>query len=290
MVIKKQHKKLRKQIFVPRDRMEITKIPCFIDEDFGKYLHEEVQKRYGKFEVITKIRRGRRFISPGERYDNPYSEGPSQYRATLLGTIFYSVAINEVLKNNELNLRIATPKDIEKILKNRRLDLRNQRIATALVLRDLTIKGDFNAPLIGPLTEQVHQTLGKPPGVMIPLASLCLEEDKSSPYGLKFKLNENPEIIDASVLMENGWFEETDEETGLPKKIRLEERESVWYWEDHLKTPRYVHTQKESNLSTLALEVGNWSCQRDVLITSRLILSRPDLSERYGWIVLDYNK
>jgi hypothetical protein len=128
--------------------------------------------------------------------------------------LFAFVLLNHILR--EKNMRIATPRDLEKILKNNELDLKGTYGDSALVLRS---DGDPNSYLAGKLIEEVKQNNGSIEyPTMIPLAGLELEYDSGSPHNLSFRLGSNSQIIYAPQLdnSNNGKKFSEGDEKGLP--------------------------------------------------------------------------
>ena len=129
---------------------------------------------------------------------------------------FYAVAVQSRLPPG---MNVATQADLETAMKIGSMDFRNTYEDTGLVLRT---EGDPNGYLANNLMKQVKERGKKKMPVTIPLRSLSLERDSSSPHGLAFKLRDDAEIIYAPILNQgNGNFtsEDIDKKTGLPKKL-----------------------------------------------------------------------
>src|SRR3989339_999089 len=158
---------------------------------------------------------------------------------------FYVVLVNEVLRNNKLNLHTATPAEIERTLSlGDVLGIKgNYYVDTGLVLRSPQDSYAPNDPLAKDLTNQLEKGLGKQLKlpVMIPLKYLDLKNDNNK-YGLGLVLREDAEIIQTDVLNQQGKFDQKDinPETGLPREVRRE-------------GSRYLYTRSEG-LSGLCVD------------------------------------
>ena len=191
----------------------LIEVPGFISQigflrgNFGKAFLEEYQGRaksdYRYNSALNVL-----------KYDSNVVKGSNSFAVVLA---------NQILRQE--GLRTATQADLEKALRIGALELRETYEDTGLVLRSEEDGDCFsNIPVSRDLAEQL-KTRGiefspKNP-VMIPLTGLELENaDKG--YGLTFKLREDAEIYNASILNEKtGKFssEDIDEKTGLPKKL-----------------------------------------------------------------------
>jgi hypothetical protein len=172
----------------------------FLEGDFGREVNEAVQKKYGEFKAISKIKF--RYLHSNGRVvgSNP----------------FYVVAVNEVIRRE--GLRTATPADLERILKVNALDLSRFYIDSALVLIS---EGEPNSYLARNLMTQIKKgNKRKKMPVMIPLSGLKLFADSDSSHGLSFKIAES-KIVYSPILNKSGNFksEEIDEKTGLPSRL-----------------------------------------------------------------------
>lgn len=131
---------------------------------------------------------------------------------------FYVVAVQDRLPSG---IRVATQGDLERAMREGRMNFKGTYENTGLVLRT---DGDPNEYLARDLMLQVKARNKKQKmPVMIPLYGLTLVKDQNSlPYGLRFKLKEDAEIIDALILNQGtGNFSSDDinEKIGLPTKL-----------------------------------------------------------------------
>ena len=119
----------------------------------------------------------------------------------------------------EQGLRVATPADLENILKTKALSLNVTYEDSALVLRNTDKPNSYLAKVLYDQVKQRQPKIKTP--IMIPLAGLELQTDQASPHGLSFKLGENASLIYAPILDKEGNFNSTDidEQTGLPKNL-----------------------------------------------------------------------
>jgi len=174
---------------------KIIKVPGFLSGDFGRDFSEEYQGRmktdFGNANVLNVLKDG--------KGSNPYAV----------------VLANQILR--QVGLRTATPADIERILRQKSLDLSGVYVDTGLVLRSEDEPNEYLAKdLIRQLGEQ------KLP-VMIPLVGLDLRVDSNAPNGLAFNVREDAEIVYDEILnSECGNFDsdDVDEKTGLPQKLK----------------------------------------------------------------------
>ncbi|MBI3622837.1 hypothetical protein HY212_02015 [Candidatus Pacearchaeota archaeon] len=192
--------------FVERSGNKTVILPTFLEGKFGRTIHEEVFAKYKKF---PSVRGTNREIAYDKKDKIVIGSNPS-----------YAVAVNEILRANGLNLRTASPADLERVLKTGALPLQGQYEDSALVLRD---EGDPNSYLAGNLLSQVktRDSKQKMPA-MIPLYSLDLVKDPDSPHGLAFKLRDDAELIYAPILSAKNnrkTFSVTVKSTGLPKEL-----------------------------------------------------------------------
>ena len=112
-------------------------------------------------------------------------------------TPFSAVLINKILE--EYGVRIAMPKDLEKIINTNSLPLQGFYEDVALVLRG---EGEPNRYLAHDLSTQIKRRQKLEYPVMIPLSSLHLNSRYFADYnGLSFKLRDDAEIIYAPQLV-----------------------------------------------------------------------------------------
>src|SRR3989344_2591501 len=157
---------------------------------------------------------------------------------------FYAVLVNEVLRNNKLNLHTATPAEIERTLSlGDVLGIKgNYYVDTGLVLRSPQDSYAPNDPLAKDLAAQIEHRLGKQLELSVmPLNGFDLKNDNNK-YGLGLVLREDAEIIHSDVLNQQGKFDQKDinPETGLPREVRRE-------------GSRYLYTRSEG-LSRLCVD------------------------------------
>ncbi len=197
----------------------------------AKKIHEEIHARFGKYELLRC--EWKNAIYP-TRYDI-YMDSPILDHSTN----FYLAAVNMILRERKTGLRTATQADLERALKRSyfRDKLANHNIKTALVLRrgEESFREEEYNFMEYYLTKQLRERNRNTEfPVMIPFASLDLEEGTDSPHeGLAFRLIDNAEVIHSPILSppinyedsdeSTGSFcffsEDVDEKTGLPKKL-----------------------------------------------------------------------
>lgn len=126
---------------------------------------------------------------------------------------FAFVLLNQIV--SEKGMRIATPADLERALKEGEIDLKGTYGDSALVLRS----GDNpNEYLAKNLIEQLQRRGSVQYPLMMPLIGLELKSDTRSPHGLTFVLTNSSEAIYAPQLEHANdckKFSEADEK-GLP--------------------------------------------------------------------------
>ncbi len=126
---------------------------------------------------------------------------------------FAFVLLNQIVA--EQGMRIATPVDLERALKEGGIDLKGTYGDSALVLRS---ESDPNLYLAKHLAKQLKGRGDLQYPVMIPLVGLELRKDSQSPHGLSFSLTDSGEAIYARQLEhanDRKKFTEADEK-GLP--------------------------------------------------------------------------
>lgn len=171
----------------------------FLQGEFGEAVHNAVVKKYGSFDPIKRI--------------SGFSDGVVKGLNS-----FYAVAVQEVIAPQ--GLQVATPADLERVLRTDALELRGHNYEdSALVLRS---EGSPNAYLAKDLAKQIRANQNLKFPVMIPLTGLALREDSQSDYRLAFDLKDGAEVIYSKILNKNtNQFssENVDEKTGLPTKL-----------------------------------------------------------------------
>ena len=171
----------------------------FLTRDFGKAVLEEVQGRaradHHDAAVLNVL-----------SYHDGVVTGSNAYVLPLIGSIV-----------RQQNLHVATPADLELVIKTNAFSLQGTYEDFALVLRS---KGEPNSYLARHLAHQVTargHNLRAP--LMIPYAGLELINDSDAPEGLAFKLREDAAVIEAPILKKPGRFNQADVDyaIGLPR-------------------------------------------------------------------------
>ena len=148
---------------------------------------------------------------------------------------FYTVLVNEILREGSQKLRTAAPADIERTLRaGDMLGIKGRHyVDTGLVLRSETDSYKRNDPLSRDLYNQLRKRVKLP--VMIPLNGLDLKLDTNE-CGLGFNLREDAQLVHAPILNKPGRFntEDIDQETGLPKETGKEGSRQLYTREDGL--------------------------------------------------------
>ena len=170
----------------------------FLGGKQGKEINAEIQAKYNNFPALQIASYSMSVI----KGSNP----------------FYVVAVNEILRQNEINAGTATQADLERVLKKGTLNLKAHFEDSALVLRN---EGDPNAYLAKDLIKQIRERTNEEEitPLMIPLAGLELRTDQDSKYGLAFNLTDDSQIIYAPQLVHinnEKRFNEA-EDKGMPK-------------------------------------------------------------------------
>ena len=186
-------------------RIEQEQKPEFLEGKLGKYVNEEIQAKYGKFSVINTV-------------------GYKKFSRTVKGsTPFYVVAVNEVLRNNGINLRTANQAELEKALREGSLNLKGHYEDSGLILRSGEEPNSYLAQKLLKQQRKLGFSEGRLPyPLMIPLTELELRDDGNSEYGLAFDLMEGGNVILADILSEYNnkrTFSKTDRGTGLPSEV-----------------------------------------------------------------------
>src|SRR3990167_2323622 len=174
---------------------------------------------------------------------------------------FYAVLVNEVLRNNKLNLHTATPAEIERTLSlGDVLGIKgNYYVDTGLVLRSPQDSYAPNDPLAKDLAAQIEHRLGKQLELSVmPLNGFDLKNDNNK-YGLGLVLREDAEIVHSPILRESGKFytKDIDKNTGLPTKVG--EKGNISFYSDPFGLFRLG---MESNFDGFSLNVRsgpNWA-------------------------------
>ena len=177
----------------------------FLRDNFGQAVLEEVQERT---EADYKDNSALKVLSYNKKTNIVQGSNP-----------FVAVLINKIIRDQ--GLRTATQADLEKILRISLLPLQGQYEDTSLVLRSDNDSYQQNDYLAKDLASQIKKRQPKIElPVMIPFTGLELRLDQDSHYGLAFNLREDANIIYDSILKKpTSNFEETKEDSGLPKEL-----------------------------------------------------------------------
>ena len=171
----------------------------FLEGDFGRAVLDEYQGR-------TKADyQGNIFLNVLSYYH--YKDGIVRG-----SNPFAVVLINQILPEG---MRVATPADLETILKTEVLDLKGHYELAALVLRR---KDNPNTYLAEDLDNQIQSRYKVEYPIMIPLVSLELVNNSNLNIDLSFNLREDAQIIYAPQLVQGNnekRFSQTDK-NGLP--------------------------------------------------------------------------
>ena len=216
----------------------------FLQGEFGEAVNNAVVEKYGSFDPIKRISG---FSDGVVKGSNP----------------FYAVAVQEVIAPQ--GLRVATPVDLEKVLKIGALELRGQYEDSALVLRS---EDSPNAYLAKDLAKQIRANQDLKFPIMIPLNGLALREDSKSDYGLAFDLKDGADVIYSKILNKNtNQFssENIDEKTGLPTKLGGEDR--TFYTRDSGLSRFYLYRGLDLDSYGSLLAYSD-SCGRVVVVNS----------------------
>ena len=188
-------------IEVPKDTPKIG----FLEGDFGREFLAEYNGRASKYGNNSSL--GELSIQDGlVKGSNPFTV----------------VLANEVLAKEKL--RTATQADLEKALKLRVLELRENYEDTGLVLRS---EENPNSYLARDLTKQLRaRNIKFEYPVLLNLTDLSLKVDQDSDYGLAFNLKDEAVPVYVPVLNSlNGSrfnFSDVNEATGLPQQLKKE--------------------------------------------------------------------
>jgi len=179
----------------------------FLRRALGEEINKKIQNKYGKFEPINKI-----IYNPKTRL----IEGSNP---------FYVVAVQEFLPEG---IRVATQADLEKILKNNLLPLKNHYEDSGLVWRSNQEPNEYLAKDIKKQFKAKGIALKENSAYVFPLFSLRLRADEYSPYKLSFNITdetlkayfEAPILNEATQQKFNN--KDIDKSIGLPKKVGAE--------------------------------------------------------------------
>src|SRR3989338_9572707 len=212
--------------FKGKPTIDLSRVPIagFLEGNFGKEIFNEARE-----------------IALGKYHSAPSLLTPFYQGGVVRGSNpFYAVLVNEVLRNNKLNLHTATPADIGICINLRGWGIGHDcYIDTALVLSNVTNPyNQDNLSLAKDLAAQIEHRLGKQLELSVmPLNGFDLKNDNNE-YGLGLVLREDAEIIHSDVLNRQGKFDQKDinTETGLPREVRREVRREG---------SRYLYTRSE---------------------------------------------
>jgi len=176
----------------------------FLQDDFGKSIHEKIQEKYGSFPAIS-------IINYDEKEKIVKGSNP-----------FYAVAVQEFLPEN---IRVATQADLERILKMSSLQLKEQYEYSSLVWISNQSPNKYLAKDIYRQFKSNGIELIEEKAYVIPLFTLKLREDENSPHKLAFDIVdltlqsyfEAPILNEASRQKFNS--DDIDEKIGLPKRV-----------------------------------------------------------------------
>jgi hypothetical protein len=200
----------------------VTMHADYLGGEFGKAVDAEVQRKYGKHQIINQIKFGVTYTASGQ--------GPKNNEVNSTNP-FYVVAVNMIIRNE--GLRTARPSDMEIIFKNMGDKLTPwYYMDAALLLKD---NGDPNSYLAQNLINQINKAnikkrgkrgtkgLGNILPLMIPLSELNLLEDSNSPHGLSFQFKKEAIVYHASLFNKiyDARFSpgDIDDVSGLPMKF-----------------------------------------------------------------------
>ena len=184
---------------------------------------------------------------------------------TIIESNDYSVVLaNQILR--QVGLRTVTQADVEKILRNKDLDLSEFYVDTALVLRSGDNPNEYLAKdLIEQLNKRETPTFIAP--TMIPLVGLDLRIDKNSSSGLAFDVREDAEIIYDKILnSDDKSFNSSDInfKTGLPKKLDASGNRRLWTRNSGLSR---FYLGRDSNLDSDDSNLDNSNGNGRVVVT-----------------------
>ena len=176
----------------------------FLRRALGEEINKKIQNKYGKFEPINKI-----IYNPKTRL----IEGSNP---------FYVVAVQEFLPEG---IRVVTQADLEKILKNNLLPLKNHYEDSGLVWRSNQEPNEYLAKDIKKQFKAKGIALKENSAYVFPLFSLRLRADEHSPCKLSFNLTDETlkAYFEAPILMSKDInfinLNDMNEKTGLLNKI-----------------------------------------------------------------------
>jgi len=207
----------------------------FLQDDFGKSIHEKIQEKYGSFHAISIIN---------------YDEKGKIVKGT---NPFYVLAANEFLPEG---IRTATQADLERILKTNLLNLKNIWEDSSLVWRSNQDPNEYLAKALYQQFKDRGITLQEGTPYVIPLFTLKLRQDTKSEHKLAFDISNSTleSYFEAPILNEvyQQQFNNSDidEKTGIPSQVGNSGNRKLYtrnYQDD---------TPKNSGLSRLDLDLG----------------------------------
>ena len=190
----------------PSINLPVGSNPRFLDGAAGKDIHDAVMKRWGTYEVIKKV------VYVGGNENIVKGSNP-----------FYVVAVNTVLEDAGGRLQVATQADLETILKNNFLILKDKYEDTGLVWRSSGNPNKYFAKDLAHQCKAQGQPLVEGMPYVFPLVNLKLRIDPKSPTKLSFIVGSLGSYYQTPVLKSaDGSYinpAEMDSVTGLPTKV-----------------------------------------------------------------------
>ena len=191
------------------EKFAFSGVARILGDEWGRKVHERVINKYGRF-------------APFKDYGITYNNKTKKVQGS---NTFYVGAINEMIR--PFNIRTATQADLEKILRNKILDLKSNYEDSSLVWRS---NEDPNKYLAQDIYNQFNAKKGTnlKDGIphIFPLYCMNLREDSKSGYGLAFDLLDGFEYFEAPILNSPTQlkFDESDidEATGFPRQVKKE--------------------------------------------------------------------
>lgn len=187
-------------------------------------------------------------------------------------TIVGSNPFSSILTNNLLeymDIRVATPKDVERISEYNRMVFEDTYVNSGLLLVDNKEKNkyDYNSrfvrrSLLKQLIERDIFVREENP-VLIAFSDLTLAKNEKSYYGLEFKIKEDAKIIPAKSLCGNKMFySEDSDEDGIPipscrtnnSHIVLPSSNGLSVYETLFQSNKYGQINKVINVKNKKLE------------------------------------
>jgi len=204
------------------DNFDFKKAFFLEDNEFGRAIHNAIQTKYSGIEAITKI--------PLGKGSNP----------------FYVVAVNEALRElsrtqpKYSKIRTATQADLEKVLKDDLLELKEHYEDSGLVLRTREEPNKYFAEDLFNQFKTQGNSLKKNSAYVLWLHNLLLRKDTNFPHKLSFVLpNAFSDYFEAPILNETSQqtFDSSDIDfsKGIPKKLSASGTRKLYTrnWKDY---------------------------------------------------------